>query len=95
MWNICDIAQRTINEVKKDNAKITSLIPTGAVVEMAQLVEDGFSLEEIAEMAIYPDYDDDGGSESERVFMKQLIQAYIPSAGKSPLRNPLEHNRKK
>ena len=90
MWNICDIAWKTINEVKKDEPRITSLIPTGAVVEIAQLVEDGFVLEEVAEMAIYPDFPDEGGAESERTYIRQLIQAYLPSKGKNPLIDPIK-----
>ena len=90
IWNICDIAQKTVNEVKKDEPKLTSLIPTGSVIEMAQLVEDGFTLEEIAEMAIYPDFPDEGGVESERTFIRQLVQAYLPSKGKNPLIDPIE-----
>ena len=90
MWNLCDIAQKTVNEIKKDEPKLTSLVPTGVVVEMAQLVEDGFTLEEIAEMAIYPDFPDEGGAESERTYIRQLIQAYLPSKGKNPLIDPIK-----
>ena len=89
MWNICDIADKTIKELKKEEAKLSSLIPTGAVVEMAQLVEDNFTLKEIAEMTIYPDYPDDNGAESERTYIKQIIEGYIPDAkAKNPLRDP-------
>jgi hypothetical protein len=48
-------------------------------VELAGLLEDGFTLEEGAEVAIYPFFDADGGVDSERTFMKQLVQKY--SAG--------------
>lgn len=88
MWNLAEIAEKTIRELRKEDARLTSLIPTGAVVEMAQLVEDGFSLEEISEMTIYPDYPDDGGVDSERTFIKQLVQAYLPTTGKNPLLDP-------
>lgn len=88
-WNLCDISEKTVKELRKEEARLTSLIPTGSVIEMAQLAEDGFNLEEIAEMAIYPDYDDDGGVDSERVFIKQMVEGYIPKKGaKNPLNDP-------
>jgi hypothetical protein len=46
-------------------------------VEMAELLVDGFSLEEIAENAIYPNFDSEGGVNSERTYVKQLVQKYI------------------
>lgn len=89
MWNVCDISEKTIKELKKDEPRLSSLIPTGAIVEMAQLVVDGFSLEEIAEMTIYPDYPDEGGADSERTFIKQVVESYIPNKkAKNPLTDP-------
>ena len=89
VWNICDISHKTVTELKKDEPRLTSLIPTGAVVEMAQLVSDGFTLEEVAEMTIYPDYPDDGGADSERTFIKQIVEGYLPKVGaKNPLNDP-------
>ncbi len=91
VWNLCDIADKTVKELKKDEPRLTSLIPTGAVMEMAQLVADGFTLEEIAEMAIFPDFPDDGGADSERTYIKQIVDGYIPKTGaKIPLRDPLK-----
>ena len=78
--------------MKKEDSKITTFIPTGAVLEMAELVEDGFELSEIAEVAIYPDYASDGGTDSERTYMKQLVQKYIkPPTKKSPINDPLDN----
>lgn len=91
MWNLCDIAEKTVKELRKDEARLSSIIPTGVVVEMAQLVVDGFNLEEIAEMTIYPDYPDEGGADSERTFVKQIVEGYIPKKGaKNPLNDPLK-----
>jgi hypothetical protein len=58
---------------------------------MARLVLDGFSLNEIAEMTIYPLYSEDGGQDCERLFVKQLTQKYIDvsaSATASPINDP-------
>jgi hypothetical protein len=46
-------------------------------VEAAGLIYDGFSLMEAADIAILPYFSNDGGLDSERVFMKQLVQKYI------------------
>lgn len=92
MGNLCEIADHTRIQVHQDDSQISTIIPTGQVVEMAELVMDGFSLAEIAEMAIYPDYPDEGGAESERLYMKQLVQKYIPSGNiKNPINDPLKN----
>ena len=43
---------------------------------MTSLVYDGFSLTEAAEVIMYPQYDDAGGADSERTFVKQLVQKF-------------------
>lgn len=59
------------------------------MVEMAELVLDGFTMEEIAEVAIYTEYPDDGGADSERAFVKSIVQKYIPKDVKNPMNDPL------
>lgn len=73
---IAEIAHATRLEVKNDNSKISTMISTRATVELAGLMNDGFTLIEAADVAIYPFYPEEGGVDSERVFMKQLIQKY-------------------
>lgn len=88
---ICKISEETKLACKSDNPKITTFITTEAVIEMASLVLDGFSLEEIAETAIYPLYSEDGGQDCERLFVKQLTQKYIDtiaSSVKTPINDP-------
>lgn len=90
IWNLCDLAHKTVEELKKEEPRLTSLIPTGTVCEMAQLVEDGFTIEEIAETVVYPDYPDEGGADSERTFIKQMVEGYIPKKGaKNPIHDPV------
>ena len=43
---------------------------------MAELTVDGFNLEELATAIIYPDYLDDGGVDSERTVVKQVVQKF-------------------
>jgi hypothetical protein len=59
------------------------------MVEMGELVMDGFTLAEIAEAAIYPEYPDEGGADSERAFVKSILQKHFPNDIKSPLNDPL------
>ena len=77
--NIAEIASMTRKEVKGDAPRITNSISTRISVEMAGLLEDGFTLAESAEVCIYPFFDEDGGVDSERTFMKQVVQKYCGS----------------
>ena len=43
---------------------------------MAGLIVDGFTISEAAEVCVYPFFDADGGMDSERVFVKQIVQKY-------------------
>lgn len=82
---ISEICSSTRDSYKKGDGKITNFLSTRAAIEMAGLSDDGFSLLEIAETTIYSNFSDDGGAESERTYMKQLIQKYVPSSNKSSL----------
>ena len=77
MEDVVEIAQTT-RQFAKDS-KISKGVSTRAVIEMAGLTTDGFSLVELAEMVIYPDYPDDGGVDSERTMVKQIVQKYVPA----------------
>ncbi len=76
--NLTDIAEHTRIQVKAEDGKLTNFLSTRAVAEMAELIVDNFSLVEIAECAIYPNFDAEGGNESERTYVKQLVQKHIP-----------------
>jgi hypothetical protein len=76
--NLAEIAAATRVELRSDAPKIQTPISTRSVVEMAGLMADGFTLPECAEVSIYPLYSQDGGMQSERTFIKQLVQKYVP-----------------
>ena len=76
LGNVAKIATLTRTESGSDTARITSGISTRTTVELAGLLFDGFSLQESAEVCIYPFFDEDGGVDSERTFMKQVVQKY-------------------
>jgi hypothetical protein len=75
--NLAEIAAQTRIEIKSDNARIQTPISTRSVLEMAGLMTDGFTLTECAEVSVYPLYSQDGGLQSERTFVKQLVQKYV------------------
>jgi len=72
------IACWTREQVKSESPEITALIPTRTTVRMCSLMADGFSLEEVVEVCVYPSYDTDGGLDSERTKVKQVVQAHLP-----------------
>jgi nitric oxide reductase NorQ protein len=73
---VAEITATTRKECRASNPKLTSSISTRAAVEIASLLHDGFSLAESAEVAIYPFFSEDGGAESERTYVKQIVQKY-------------------
>lgn len=74
---IGEIAHNTREVSRSEVAKLSSMISTRASVEMAGLLYDGFTLMEAAEVAILPFFSNDGGLESERTYVKQLVQKYV------------------
>jgi len=73
---VAEIANQTRREVKAASPKLTSSLSTRAAVEVASLIFDGFSLTEAAEVSIYPFFSEDGGVDSERTYVKQIVQKY-------------------
>jgi hypothetical protein len=88
MTLLSNIYEDLIEQCKLEDAPISTIIPPANMVEMSELVLDGFVLEEIAEAAIYPEYPDEGGADSERAFVKSILQKYFPKDVKSPIRDP-------
>lgn len=81
-------------ECKKEDANISTIIPPRSLVKMAELVMDDFTLAEIAEMSIYPEFPDDGGADSERTFVKQILQSYFPVDVANPIGDPRKKTKK-
>jgi len=84
---IAEIASQTRKECKSSNPKLTNSLSTRAAVELTSLIYDGFSLTEAAEVGIYPFFSEDGGVDSERTYVKQIVQKYCinPEETKSDL----------
>ena len=90
LTNVAKIANLTRVESKSDTARITSGISTRTTVELCGLLYDGFSLEEASEVSIYPQYDNTGGVDSERTFVKQLVQKFCDDGTSDDLFNEEE-----
>lgn len=73
---IAEIASMTRKEVKQANPKLSATMSTRASVECAGLIYDGFTLAEAAEVSIYPFFSEDGGVDSERTYVKQIVQKF-------------------
>jgi len=84
---VSEISHLTRTESKSDAGKISSGISTRTSVELSGLLYDGFGLDEAAEVTVYPQYSDDGGVDSERTFIKQLVQKYISDGSSDDLFN--------
>ena len=84
---VSEISHLTRTESKSDAGKITSGVSTRTSVELAGLLFDGFGLDEAAEVTVYPQYSDDGGVDSERTFIKQLVQKYVSDGSAEDLFN--------
>jgi len=83
--NVSSIAFLTRSEAKADNPRIGSGISTRTSVEIAGLLFDGFTIQEAADITIYPQYDADGGADSERTFVKQIVQKFMDDGSSDDL----------
>ena len=90
LGNVAKIATLTRTESNSETARITSGISTRTTVELCGLLFDGFSLEEAAEVSIYPQYDSTGGVDSERTFVKQIVQKFCDDGSSDDLFNEEE-----
>ena len=75
--DVASIADLTRIEALAENPRISSGVSTRTSVEIAGLLFDGFSLLESADIPIYPQYDSSGGVDSERTFVKQIVQKFV------------------
>ena len=83
--SLCDISYRIRLECQRDTSKLSNVISTRTLLEAAEMSIDGFNIEETAELIIYPQYPDDGGTDSERIYVRQLVQKYIQKGDKEDL----------
>ncbi len=82
---LCDISFRIRMECERENSKLSSTLSTRTLIEAAEMSIDDFSIDEIAELIFYPQYPEDGGTDSERIYVRQLVQKYIQKGSKENL----------
>ena len=82
---VAELAWITRAESNTDEGKLSYHISTRSTVEIAGLLYDGFTLDEAANVAILPKFDEAGGLESERTFVKQLLQKYTADGSSDEL----------
>ena len=80
---VAEISHHTRTQSMSDAGKVTAMVSTRASVEMAGLLYDGFDLFESAEISIFPFFSNDGGVDSERTYVKQLVQKYVKDEGEA------------
>ena len=75
--DVATIANLTRIEARNENPRISNGISTRTSIELTGLLYDGFELQDAADITIYPQYDATGGVDSERTFVKQIVQKFI------------------
>jgi len=85
--SIAGITDMTRKECNNDESRLSAPVSTRTAVEMASLLYDGFTLEEAAQITIYPQYSADGGVDSERTFVKQIVQKFCDDGSEDNLFN--------
>ena len=85
--SIAGIAEMTRKECINEDARLSHPVSTRTSVEMASLIYDGFTLQEASDITIYPQYSTDGGVDSERTFVKQVVQKFCDDGTEDDLFN--------
>ena len=84
LLQLCSIIGDIRKELNTDSPRISTIVSTRNTIEIAELLTDGFSIHDAAELLVYPLYPNEG-NDSERVFVKQLIQKYVGEKNKKQL----------
>ena len=79
LLTLCDIIKDIRKEVKSDTPRISTTISTRATLEIVELLTDAFTLEQAIEILVYQLFSDEAGNDSERTYVKQVVQKYLAS----------------
>jgi len=85
--SIAGITEMTRKECNNEESRLSAPVSTRTSVEMASLLFDGFTLDEAAQITVYPQYSADGGVDSERTFVKQIVQKFCDDGTEEDLFN--------
>ena len=92
LTNLAELSHITRVESSSDEGKLSTHVSTRTAVECGSLIYDGFSLEEAAEVTILPRFDSTGGLESERTYVKQILQKYTDDGSSEELFNDADQD---
>ena len=95
LLKLCDIIKDIRKEVKSDTPRISTTVSTRATLEIAELLEDAFTLEQAIEILVYPLFSDEGGNDSERTYVKQVVQKYLTTNTNRRVHENAENKAKK
>jgi len=85
--SIAGITEMTRKECNNEESRLSAPVSTRTAVEMTSLLYDGFTLQEASDITIYPQYSADGGVDSERTFVKQIVQKFCDDGTEEDLFN--------
>ena len=90
LTNLAELSYMTRIESAGDEGKLSTHVSTRTSVEAAGLLSDGFTLAEAAEVTILPRFDSTGGLESERTYVKQVLQKFTGDSSEEELFTDVE-----
>jgi len=76
---IAEVADKIRQNYYSDDPKVTNTFSTRMCITLAELIYDGFTFMSAIEKTVYPEYSADGGNESERTVVKQIVQGKYDS----------------
>ncbi len=85
---IADIADKIRENYESDDPKFTTTFSTRMCITLAELLYDGFEFLAAVEKTVYPEYSAEGNMQSERTYVKQIVQGlYRDSEAKYPFKS--------
>ena len=85
---VTNVAIDLRRDAQSADPHITEGLSTRSTIEMAELLRDGFTFDESAELVVFPQYSTAAGEESERTYVKQVVQKHRAIAkGDKPAMN--------
>jgi nitric oxide reductase NorQ protein len=75
---LTSIYTQVYNEVLSGHGKVSTTISTRTILRAAALICDGFTIGEALEVCVFPYFTEEGGADSERTYVRQIVQKFIP-----------------
>jgi nitric oxide reductase NorQ protein len=72
------IYEQINHEVNTNSGRLSSGLSTRTTLAAAKVICDGFTLQESLEACVYPYFSEDGGTESELTYVRQIALKYLP-----------------